>query len=254
MSVRLELRALEGIAEVTAGVDLAALIARALQQNDLTLQQGDLLIVAQKIVSKSEGRFLDLRTLKPSIKALEIATATGKDPQFVEAVLSESSEIVRTAANTLIVRHRLGYVMANAGIDRSNVPGNEHTVLLLPLDCNASARALREAFPEPRPAIVISDSFGRPWREGVVNVALGSAGLAAIVDQRGGTDRQGRVLQTTQVAIADAIAAAAGLVQGEADEGRPVAHLRGYRYRVLEADHDPGAEILLRPRAQDLFI
>jgi coenzyme F420-0:L-glutamate ligase/coenzyme F420-1:gamma-L-glutamate ligase len=253
MSAALELRALHGIPEVLPGADLAAIIRAALQRADIQLQSGDVLVIAQKIVSKSEGRFLDLRTLQPSARAIALAESTGKDPRFVEAVLGESSEVVRTAPNTLIVRHRSGYVMANAGIDRSNVPGDEHTVLLLPRDCDAAARALRATLPAPESAVIISDSFGRPWREGVVNVALGSAGLAALVDHRGGRDRQGRVLQTTQVAIADALAAAAGLVLGEASEGTPVAHVRGFRYVAIEGSEDRGASTLLRPRASDLF-
>ena len=193
----LELRALGGIPEIRPGDDLASILQTALRADEIELQSGDVLVIAQKIVSKAENRFLDLRSLSPSPRATEIANAIGKDAAFVEAVLRESTEVVRTAPNTLITRHRAGFVMANAGIDRSNVPGDEHTVLLLPEDCDASAARLRAEFPQPAPGIVISDSFGRPWREGVVNVALGVAGIVALIDRRGGVDRHGRTLQVT---------------------------------------------------------
>jgi len=251
MAAAVELRALAGIPEVVPGDDLASIIQGALRSNSIELQPGDLLVVAQKIISKSENRFLDLRSVTPSARAIELATQIGKEPAFVEAVLRESSEVVRTAPNTLITRHRLGYVMANAGIDRSNVPGNEHTVLLLPEDSDASAARLRSSFSAPQPGIVVSDSFGRPWREGVVNVALGSAGIIALLDRRGGVDRHGRTLQVTQIALGDAIAAAAGLVMGETTEGTPVVWIRGLA--AYTTDDDGGSQALLRPRAHDLF-
>lgn len=247
----LELRALAGIPEIRPGDDLASILQAALRHNEIELQAGDVLVVAQKIVSKAENRFLDLRTLNPSVRATELANAIGKEASFVEAVLRESSEVVRTAPNTLITRHRAGYVMANAGIDRSNVPGDEHIVLLLPEDCDASAARLRAQFPTPAPGIVISDSFGRPWREGVVNVALGVAGVVALIDRRGGVDRHGRTLQVTQIALADAIAAAAGIVMGETTEGTPVVWIRGLAEYATKSDS--GSASLLRPRAHDLF-
>lgn len=247
----LELRALGGIPEIRPGDDLAAILQSALRADEIELQSGDVLVIAQKIVSKAENRFLDLRSLSPSPRAIEIAMAIGKDAAFVEAVLRESSEVVRTAPNTLITRHRAGFVMANAGIDRSNVPGDEHTVLLLPEDCDASAARLRAEFPQPAPGIVISDSFGRPWREGVVNVALGVAGIVALIDRRGGIDRHGRTLQVTQIALADAIAAAAGIVMGETTEGTPVVWIRGLAAYASESAL--GSTSLLRPRAHDLF-
>lgn len=247
----LELRALGGIPEIRPGDDLASILQSALRADEIELQSGDVLVIAQKIVSKAENRFLDLRSLSPSPRAIEIAMAIGKDAAFVEAVLRESSEVVRTAPNTLITRHRAGFVMANAGIDRSNVPGDEHTVLLLPEDCDASAARLRAEFPLPAPGIVISDSFGRPWREGVVNVALGVAGIVALIDRRGGIDRHGRTLQVTQIALADAIAAAAGIVMGETTEGTPVVWIRGLAAYASESAL--GSTLLLRPRAHDLF-
>jgi coenzyme F420-0:L-glutamate ligase/coenzyme F420-1:gamma-L-glutamate ligase len=251
MPTALELRALEGIPEIGPGDDLASILKAALRRHDIMLRQGDVLVVAQKIISKVENRFLDLRSVRPSGRAIEIANEIGKEAAFVEAVLMESSEIVRTAPNTLITRHRTGYVMANAGIDRSNVPGDEHTVLLLPKDCDASAAQLRAQFPQPAPGIVISDSFGRPWREGVVNVALGAAGIVALIDRRGGVDRQGRTLQVTQIALADAVAAAAGIVMGETTEGTPAVWIRGLD--AYASEDQRGAAPLLRPRANDLF-
>lgn len=247
----LALRALAGIPEICPGDKLVSILQAALRANQIELQPGDVLVVAQKIVSKAERRFLDLRELKPSARAIEIANRIGKDASFVEAVLRESSDVVRTAPNTLITRHRAGYVMANAGIDRSNVPGDEHVVLLLPEDCDASAARLRAAFPAPAPGIIISDSFGRPWREGVVNVALGVAGVVALIDRRGGVDRQGRTLQVTQIALADAIAAAAGIVMGETTEGTPVVWIRGLA--GYATDNDLGSAALLRPPTHDLF-
>jgi len=243
----LELRALEGLPEIRRGDDLAALIGAALARQGITLRAGDALIVAQKVVSKSEGRVVDLATVAPSARAVELAARVRKDPRFVEVVLSESVEVVRAVPDILITRHRHGFVMANAGIDRSNVPGaGDDLVLLLPEDCDASARLLCERL---TCAIVISDSFGRPWRQGTVNVALGVAGMPALRDHRGGVDREGRVLQTTQVALADALAAAAGLVMGETTESTPVVLARGLDFSGPLAD----GRSLIRPPDEDLF-
>ena len=253
----LELRALEGLPEIRRGDDLAALIGAALVRQGITLRVGDALIVAQKIVSKSEGRVVDLATVTPSARAVELAARVRKDPRFVEVVLAESVEVVRAVPDILITRHRQGFVMAHAGIDRSNVPGAEDDlVLLLPEDCDASARRLRERLTTAvfipdgvAPAVVISDSFGRPWRQGTVNVALGVAGMPALRDHRGGFDREGRVLQTTQVALADALAAAAGLVMGETTESTPVVLARGLDFSGPLAD----GRSLIRPPDEDLF-
>ena len=243
----LELRALEGLPEIRRGDDLAALIGAALVRQGIAQRAGDALIVAQKIVSKSEGRVVDLATVTPSTRAVELAAQVRKDPRFVEVVLSESVEVVRAVPDILITRHRQGFVMANAGIDRSNVPGaGDDLVLLLPEDCDASARRLCERL---TCAIVISDSFGRPWRQGTVNVALGVAGMPALRDHRGGVDREGRVLQTTQVALADALAAAAGLVMGETTESTPVVLARGLDFSGPLAD----GRSLIRPPDEDLF-
>jgi len=243
----LELRALEGLPEIRRGDDLAALIGAALVRHAITLRAGDALIVAQKVVSKSEGRVVDLATVTPSARAVELAARVRKDPRFVEVVLAESVEVVRAVPDILITRHRQGFVMANAGIDRSNVPGaGDDLVLLLPEDCDASARRLCERL---TCAIVISDSFGRPWRQGTVNVALGVAGMPALHDLRGGLDREGRVLQTTQIALADALAAAAGLVMGETTESTPVVLARGLDFSGPLTD----GRSLIRPPDEDLF-
>ncbi len=263
----MRLHALSDIGEITPQSDLAALIRRSLQQDGLTLQADDVLVVAQKIISKNEDRLYRLSAVHPSKEALSLAVKVRKDPRFVELVLQESCEVVRAVPDILITRHKQGYVMANAGIDRSNLPpiaagdsaDSDDQVLLLPVDCDASAARLRESLAPEHPAVVISDSFGRPWREGVVNVALGVAGIAAIRDQRGERDRHGRVMQTTQVAVADAIASAAGLLMGEGDEGRPIVLLRdlprSWRARSATAQTREleSGQALIRAREQDLF-
>ena len=259
-SAPLVVQPLPGLPEIRRGDDLATLILAALRRADLALQAGDVLVVAQKIVSKAEGRSVDLTTITPSSKAVELAARVQKDARFVEVVLSESAEVVRAAPGVLVTRHRLGFVMANAGIDRSNVPAEdatrpEDTVLLLPVDCDGSAARLRARITAlaplgaAEPAVVISDSFGRPWRQGVVNIALGVAGLPALRDLRGGLDREGRSLQMTQVAVADALAAVAGLAMGEAAEGMPVVHVRGLDISGPLSD----GQSLIRPPDEDLF-
>ena len=249
----LELRALAGLPEIGRGDDLAAIVHAALARAAITLRAGDALVVAQKVVSKSEGRVVDLATVTPSARAIELAATVRKDPRFVEVVLAESIAVVRAVPDILITRHRQGFVMANAGIDRSNVPGADaDLVLLLPEDCDASAQRLRGRLTGAdgvAPAVVISDSFGRPWRQGTVNVALGVAGMPALRDLRGGVDREGRVLQTTQVALADALAAAAGLVMGETTESTPVVLARGLDFSGPLAD----GRSLIRPPDEDLF-
>ena len=245
--------ALSGLGEIEPGADLAHLIVRALEQQSLALAADDVLVVAQKIVSKAEGRFVELARVVPSEQARQLAQLTGKDPRLVEVILAESEEVVRATRNVLIVRHRLGFVMANAGVDRSNIPrAAGERVLLLPRDPEASAQALRARLLElrhERVGIIISDSFGRPWRRGVVNVALGSAGIPALIDRRGELDRDSRKLEVTEVAFADAVAGGAGLAMGEGAEGTPVVHVRGLAPRAPERS----AAALLRTRAEDLF-
>lgn len=247
----IEIHALHAIGEVEAGSELAPLLGAALDALGLRLQPSDVVVVTQKIVSKAENRFVSLEGVVPGEEALRLARVTGKDPRLVERVLAESAAVVRAAPNVLITRHRLGYVMANAGIDRSNV-GPSDQVLLLPEDPDHSAAQLRRGLGlryGVEPAVVISDSFGRPWRNGVVNVALGSSGLLALADRRGEMDRQGRPLEVTQVAVADLIASAAGLAMGEAAEGIPAVLVRG---AVLRPGSVP-ASALIRPLDQDLF-
>lgn len=244
-----------GIPEVAPGDDLAAILSDAMLAAGVEPTRQDVLVVTQKIVSKAEGRFVSLADVEIDAEAERIATATGKDPWLVALVLRESSDLVRAAANILITRHRSGHVMANAGIDRSNLgggPEGSDRALLLPEDADASAERLRAGlagrFPAP-PAILVSDSFGRPWRQGVVNVAIGASGLPSLVDRRGERDRDGRPLEVTQIAIADMLASAAGLVMGEGAEGVPAALVRGLNWTAPEAP----AAALVRPVAEDLF-
>lgn len=250
MATKLAVLAPEMIGEIAAGDDLAAKIGCALA-GDCYPVAGDVVVVAQKIVSKAEGRLVALSDIVPSHDALVLAERTGKDARLVELVLGESENVMRARPGVLIVRHRLGLVMANAGIDQSNLHGADHA-LLLPVDPDASAAALAKAlsqhFNVPL-GIVISDSFGRAWRQGSVNVAIGAAGVPALWDRRGEHDRNGRVLVATEVAVADSLAAAAGLVMGEGAEGRPVAVVRGFAAPASAGR----ASDLIRPSTQDLF-
>ncbi len=249
----MEIIAVEGLPEVEPGIDLPDLLTAHFAAAQVPLKDGDIVVVTSKIVSKAEARFLGLSTVTPSPEASLLAEEVCKDPALVELVLRESTAIVRKAKHVLITRHRLGHVMANAGIDASNVGnGTGDRVLLLPEDPDASARAIREAFTRQLGcdvAVIISDSFGRPWRLGTTNVAVGVAGMPALVDQRGAVDRDGRVLQMTLIAVADSIAGAAGLVMGEADEGLPVAIVRGSAIRGLPQT----SAALIRPANEDLF-
>jgi coenzyme F420-0:L-glutamate ligase/coenzyme F420-1:gamma-L-glutamate ligase len=247
----IEIHPLLGIGEVEAGDDLGGILSEGLRP--LNPSTGDLLVVTQKIVSKAEGRMVALAQVSPGARAAELARQTQKDPRFVELVLSESSEVIRAVPGVLITRHKLGHVMANAGIDCSNVgPQGEDKAILLPENPDASAARLRTHIHERLAVwlgIIVSDSFGRPWRNGVVNVAIGSAGVHTIYDKRGSKDRDGRELRVTQVAYGDLIASAAGLAMGEAEEGIPAAYLRGCN---LPAGDIPSAR-LLRSLDEDLF-
>ncbi len=256
MSAAAELRliALPGFPQVAGGDDLAALTAAALARGGLSLRAGDVLVFAQKIISKAEGRRIDLAAVVPGAKAIELAESVHKDARLVELILRESRRIVRFAKDVLIVEHRLGLIMANAGIDQSNVadPAGGEFALLLPEDPDASAARLRErlhALTGCEPGIIISDSFGRPWRVGTVGVAIGCAGFAATLDLRGEKDLFGRALRVTVVGHADEIASAASVLMGQGSEGRPVILVRGLAAR---APQQPAAA-LMRPRQQDLF-
>jgi coenzyme F420-0:L-glutamate ligase/coenzyme F420-1:gamma-L-glutamate ligase len=254
--VELRLTALPGLPHIAAGDDLADLVARSLARARLELRHDDVLVFAQKIVSKAEGRRIDLDTITPGPRALEVAQTVKKDPRLVELVLRESRRIVRMAKDVLIVEHRLGFIMANAGIDQSNVaePGGAEFALLLPEAPDASAAGLRKRLGElsgAAPGVIISDSFGRPWRLGTVGVAIGCAGIAAAVDLRGQADLFGRRLQVTVVAHADEVASAASIVMGQANEARPVVLVRGLP-SPAQAPQQPAAA-LIRPAEQDLF-
>lgn len=249
----LRLRAIPGIPEVRPGDDLCAEIVDGLQRCGERLRDGDVLVVAQKIVSKAEGRLVELATVQPSERALALAATADKDPRLVELILRESTEVLRCRLGVIVVEHRLGFVMANAGIDQSNVQQHgEGVALLLPLDPDASCAALRSdllAATGADVAVLIIDSHGRAWRQGTVGVAIGAAGLPALLDLRGELDRNGRKLLTTEVGLADELAAAASLLMGQASEGRPVVLARG----VPRLPGKGRAQDLVRPRKIDLF-
>jgi coenzyme F420-0:L-glutamate ligase / coenzyme F420-1:gamma-L-glutamate ligase len=246
---RLELIALDGIPEVHPGDDLASLIAAAVTGIGVT--DADVLVVTQKIVSKAEGRLVELASVEPSPLASSWAQRWGKDPRQVELVLRESAAIVRMAPGGLIIsRTRHGLVCANAGVDVSNVGGGE-VASLLPEDPDGSARALRDGLRArlgAAPAVIISDSFGRPWRNGIVNVAIGSAGIEALLDLRGTPDAAGREMQATVIAVADELGSAADLAGGKVEQ-RPVVVVRGYEWRSSAA----GASVLVMEAERDLF-
>jgi coenzyme F420-0:L-glutamate ligase/coenzyme F420-1:gamma-L-glutamate ligase len=250
---KLTLTPLRGVPLVQPGDDLAGIVERALAATNETLQPRDILVLAQKIVSKAEGRIVDLNTVTPSQSALEYAHAAHKDPRVVELILSESTEVLRHRPGAIIVAHRLGFVLANAGIDASNVgaDGDEH-VLLLPADPDRSCRELRVKLYERTGvdvAVLIIDSFGRAWRNGTVGTAIGVSGFPALADLRGKPDLFGRPLQITEVGLADELAAAASLIMGQAAEGAPIVLARGVPYERRESS----VQELIRPKAQDLF-
>jgi coenzyme F420-0:L-glutamate ligase/coenzyme F420-1:gamma-L-glutamate ligase len=237
-----------GLPEVQAGDGLGDLIAVA-----ASLEAGDIVVISQKVVSKAEGQVRDLDKIRPGAEALELAARLAKDPALVQLVLDQSTRVVRAERDVLIAETRHGWVCANAGIDGSNVPG-ERTVTLLPEDADASARRVRAELGAAcgfRPAVVISDSFGRPWRLGQCDIAVGCAGLAPLDDWRGRRDRDGQRLVATAIAVADQIAAAADLARDKA-AGIPVSIVRGLE-RLVTGEDGPGAAALVRPPEQDLF-
>lgn len=255
MANSLQLTAVPHIPHIQPGDDLAALLIAALHDANMPLQNGDVLTIAQKIVSKAEGRYVNLETVEPSARAQQVAASTAKDPRLVELILGESDEISRQRQGVLIVRHRLGFTSANAGIDRSNVDQatEQETVLLLPVDPDGTAVLLRqklqEAFGLTQLGIVITDSHGRPFRLGTVGVAIGVAGIPALWDRRGEPDLYGYTLQHTDVGVADEIAAAAGLLMGQGAEGTPVVLLRGLNLPTVNGR----AADLVRPKEKDLY-
>ncbi|MGQ9501303.1 MAG: coenzyme F420-0:L-glutamate ligase [Anaerolineae bacterium] len=252
----LSLIPLIGVPIVQPGDDLGCLVVEALARTagGIIPRDEDILVVTQKVVSRAEGRFVALRSVQPSPRARELAERTGKDARVIEVMLWDTAEMVRVAPRVIIVRHRLGFVCANAGVDASNVAEPDaEMVLRLPADPDRSAQELRARIREltgVAPAVIISDSHGRPWREGTVGVAIGVAGLEPVQDLRGVPDLFGRPLQITTVGFADQVAAAASLVSGQADEGLPVVLVRGLSYRRSET---ASARALLRPPELDLF-
>jgi coenzyme F420-0:L-glutamate ligase/coenzyme F420-1:gamma-L-glutamate ligase len=245
----LTVRSLGGLPEIDAGADLATLILDA----GAAPGDEDIVVVAHKAVSKAEGRVIELASVEPSSRALELGAEHGKDPRHVQVILDESVELLRAQRGVLIVRTHHGFVCANAGVDESNAPA-EGSVILLPRDPDRSARELRARLRElsgRAPAVLISDSFGRAWRVGQLDTALGCAGLAPLDDWRGRVDRRGRELQASIAAVADAVAAAADLARTK-DSGEPIVIVSGLGRHVVAGD-GPGALALLRPLAEDLF-
>ncbi len=260
---QLQLFALDHFPLVEPGDDLVSLIDESLSANQLLLENGDVLVLAQKIVSKAENRYVDLKQVEPTPEALELAVAVDKDPRIVSVILDESKAVVRHCPGVLIVEHRLGYVMANAGIDASNIEhaesqnGGEHVerVLLLPKNPDQFAAELAQHIDQThgvQVAVIINDSVGRAWRNGTTGLALGAAGLAALDDRRGDKDLYGRTLLVTEVAVADQLASAAALLQGEGGEGKPVVIIRGYDFDSAP-ERCNGVSALLRDKEQDLF-
>jgi coenzyme F420-0:L-glutamate ligase / coenzyme F420-1:gamma-L-glutamate ligase len=248
------LTAIPDVPMVRPGDDLAAVLIRACEQNALAPADGDVLVVAQKIVSKAEGRYADLATVRPSERALRLAAEVHKDARLVEIILGESRRVVRHRPGVLIVEHRLGFILANAGIDRSNIDPQAgiEPVLLLPHDPDGSAANLRERFARHfnrTLAVIITDSWGRAWRRGTIGVALGVAGLPAVMDLRGRPDLFGHELRVTQTGFADEIACAASLIMGQASEGRPAVLVRGVAWH---GESSPAAALIRSPD-EDLF-
>lgn len=251
---RLTITALDGIPQVAPGDDLAGLLIAALERHGIGPQRRDILVVTSKIVSKAEGRYLDLTTLEPSERARELAQITRKDARLVQAILTEATEVIRAKPNVLIVATRHGLVLANAGIDQSNLGAEDHgrRVLLLPQAPDDSARSLKarlDAHFRADIGVIVSDSVGRAWRLGTVGLAIGAAGVPTLWDRRGENDLSGRPLEVTEVGFADAVAASAVLAMGEAAEGRPAALVRGLDWSAPER----AASALVRPRHEDLF-
>ena len=252
----LTLTPLQHIPLIRHGDDLADIVVNASEKSNVFLEDNDILVFAQKIVSKAEGRVVNLVSITPSQRAIELAGQTAKDPRLVELILRESNEVLRTRPGTIIVEHKLGFVCANAGIDHSNVAGGgdtvEEWVLLLPTDPDRSAEKIRcdiQTKTGKQIGILIIDSHGRAWRNGTVGAAIGIAGMPGLQDLRGKPDLFNFTLQITQVGVADELAAAASLVMGQADEGTPVVHVRGFPYPLREGS----LKELIRPKDQDLF-
>jgi coenzyme F420-0:L-glutamate ligase/coenzyme F420-1:gamma-L-glutamate ligase len=265
----LTLTPLQNIPLIRRDDNLADIVVNSLKETDIRLEDNDILVFAQKIISKAEGRTVNLTTVTPSQRAIELAEQTQKDARVIELILQESNEVLRSRVGAIIVEHKLGFVCANAGIDHSNVspllPAStslslrsareekpEDWVLLLPQDPDLSSRKMRDEIQSKtgkRVGILIIDSHGRAWRNGTVGIAIGISGLPGLEDLRGKPDLFGYTLQVTQVGVADELAAAASLVMGQAAEGTPIVHVRGFPYPLREGS----LKELIRPKEQDLF-
>lgn len=238
--------------------DLSELILKSSQLQDVTIENGDVLVIAETVISKMEGNYIDLKSIKPSSEAKQIAEKTGKDPQLVEAILEQSNEVVRVGHDFIVCETKHGFICANAGIDESNV--SEGLATPLPVNPDLSAQIIKETLIEKTGkeiAVIISDTQGRPFREGAVGVAVGVSGIKALWDRKGEKDLYGRELETTQIAVADELAAAASLLMGQADEGIPVVIIRGYNSFLLQDDFElnekTGSKSLIRPKKFDAF-
>jgi len=252
----LSLTPLQNIPLIRQDDNLADILLKSLHETNIDLQNDDILVIAQKIVSKAEGRMVNLATVTPSLRAVELAEKSKKDARVVELMFQESNEVLRIRVGTIIVEHKLGFVCANAGIDHSNVHGGgneeEEFVLLLPEDPDKSARNIREQIKQKtgvNVGVMIIDSHGRAWRNGTVGICIGLSGIPALMDERGWKDLFGYTLQITVVGIADELAAAASLMMGQAAEGIPAVHVRGFPYPLGEGT----LKELIRPKNQDMF-
>jgi coenzyme F420-0:L-glutamate ligase/coenzyme F420-1:gamma-L-glutamate ligase len=252
----LSVTSLKEIPLIRRGDNLADIVLASLTKTEIELQDNDILVLAQKIVSKAEDRLVNLATVVPSQAALDLAKKTEKDPRVVELILRESNEVIRTRVGAIIVEHKLGFVCANAGIDHSNVAGEgnrqEEYVLLLPQDPDRSAKQLRDAIQQKTGktiGVMVIDSHGRAWRNGTVGLCIGLSGIPALIDERGWKDLFGYTLKITIVGVADELAAAASLMMGQAAEGTPVVHVRGFPYKLTEGS----LKELIRPKDHDMF-
>lgn len=248
----LTLSPLKNIPLIRQGDNLADILVKSLQETNLELHNNDILVVAQKIVSKSEGRMVNLATVTPSQRAIELAQKADKDPRVMELMLQESNEVLRVRVGTIIVEHKLGFVCANAGIDHSNVIEGEEHVLLLPENPDQSSKNIRENIKQitgKNIGVMVIDSHGRAWRNGTVGICIGLSGMPAVIDERGWKDLFGYTLKVTVVGVADELAAAASLVMGQASEGIPAVHVRGFPYPLVEGS----LKDLIRPKEQDMF-
>ena len=236
----IELKALEDFPYVEPGDDLAKIILKSLRKNNINLDDGDVVVVAQKIISKSENRYIDLNKITPSEKAIALAKDLNRDSSFIQVILNESNEIVSTEKNVIVVEHKLGFININAGIDRSNIPENKNLVLLLPEDPSLSSQKIYEDISSKTNkniSVIITDSMTRPYRSGVMNFALASTNIQSLIDLKGEKDIYGNVLQATEIAIADELAAASGLLMGQGNDGMPIVIIRGFdRKHYLKND------------------